>query len=66
VQTGAAQKEGAMIFGYYVRDPEQYGVVEFDRDSNVISLEEKPKLLKSSIAITGLYFYDNDVIEIAR
>jgi glucose-1-phosphate thymidylyltransferase len=57
---------GAVIFGYYVNDPERYGVVEFDGRGNVLSLEEKPKSPKSKYAVTGLYFYDNGVIEIAR
>ncbi|MEW6738689.1 MAG: glucose-1-phosphate thymidylyltransferase RfbA [Nitrospirota bacterium] len=57
---------GAIIFGYYVNDPERFGVVEFDQDGNVISLEEKPEKPKSSYAITGLYFYNNDVIGIAK
>lgn len=56
----------ATVFGYYVRDPERYGVVEFDRDGNVVSLEEKPKSPKSNYAVTGLYFYDNDVVDIAK
>jgi glucose-1-phosphate thymidylyltransferase len=58
--------EGATIFGYYVRDPERYGVVEFAKDGRVIGLEEKPKQPKSSYAIPGLYFYDNEVVSIAR
>ena len=57
---------GATIFGYYVKDPERFGVVEFDSSYNVLSLEEKPKQPKSSYAATGLYFYDNDVIAIAK
>ena len=57
---------GATIFGYYVNDPERYGVVEFDEQRNVLSLEEKPKVPKSKYAVTGLYFYDNKVIEIAK
>ncbi len=56
----------ATIFGYYVNNPERYGVAEFDKDMNVISLEEKPKHPKSNYAVTGLYFYDNDVIDIAK
>jgi glucose-1-phosphate thymidylyltransferase len=58
--------EGALIFGYFVRDPSAYGVVEFDDDNNVLSLEEKPKNPKSNYAIPGLYFYDNNVIDIAK
>ncbi|HHT9133372.1 MAG TPA: glucose-1-phosphate thymidylyltransferase RfbA [Candidatus Avalokitesvara rifleensis] len=57
---------GATIFGYYVNDPERYGVVEFDDDRNVLSLEEKPKNPKSHYAVTGLYFYDNKVVKIAK
>jgi glucose-1-phosphate thymidylyltransferase len=58
--------EGATIFGYYVRDPERYGVVEFAPDGRVIGLEEKPKKPRSSYAVPGLYFYDNDVVTIAK
>jgi glucose-1-phosphate thymidylyltransferase len=58
--------DGAVIFGYYVRDPRAYGVVEFDKDQNVLSLEEKPGHPKSNFAIPGLYFYDNNVIRIAK
>lgn len=57
---------GATVFGYYVRDPERYGVVEFDRAGRAISIEEKPKVPRSNYAVTGLYFYDNDVIDIAK
>lgn len=62
----AAKKSGATIFGYHVPDPERFGVVEFDEDGKVISVEEKPKVPKSNYAITGLYFYDNRVVEIAK
>ena len=58
--------DGAIVFGYYVNDPERYGVVEFDRDLNVLSIEEKPEKPKSNYAVTGLYFYSNDVVEKAR
>jgi glucose-1-phosphate thymidylyltransferase len=61
-----ASGEGATIFAYYVNDPRNFGVVEFDRDFNVVSLEEKPKVPRSNYAATGLYFYDNDVIRIAK
>lgn len=61
----AAEREGATIFGYYVNAPEQYGVVELDSAGRPLSLEEKPKHPKSNVAVTGLYFYDNDVIELA-
>jgi glucose-1-phosphate thymidylyltransferase len=57
---------GATVFGYYVSDPERYGVVEFDSDGKVISLEEKPRKPRSNYAVTGLYFYDNRVVEIAK
>lgn len=60
------QASGATIFGYHVRDPQRFGVVEFARDGQVISIEEKPHKPKSNYAVTGLYFYDNDVIEIAK
>jgi glucose-1-phosphate thymidylyltransferase len=57
---------GATVFGYWVRDPERYGVVEFDREGRAVGLEEKPKTPRSSYAVTGLYFYDNRVVEVAR
>jgi len=57
---------GATVFGYYVNDPERYGIVEFDKDGTVLSVEEKPKVPKSRYAITGLYFYDNSVVKIAK
>ena len=60
------QNVGATIFGYYVNNPEEYGVVEFDKDWNAVSLEEKPINPKSNYAIPGLYFYDNDVVSIAK
>lgn len=56
----------AVIFGYYVNDPERYGVAEFDNDGNVVSIEEKPKLPKSNYAVVGLYFYPNDVVQVAH
>ena len=63
----AIQKEkGATVFGYYVKDPERYGVIDFDKNGNAIDLEENPENPKSNYAVIGLYFYDNDVIEIAK
>lgn len=66
LNSAASVERGATIFGYEVRDPERYGVVEFDADGKAISLEEKPKQPKSSFAVPGLYFYDNDVVQISR
>lgn len=60
------RNEGATIFGYQVKDPERFGVVELDEDSNVISLEEKPQRPKSNIAVTGLYFYDNNIVNLSK
>ena len=66
LQRAAARTAGATIFGYYVKDPERYGVAEVGSDGRVLSIEEKPEQPRSNYAIVGLYFYDNDVIEIAR
>ncbi len=66
LQAAAKRDAGATVFAYPVHDPERYGVVEFDKARNAISLEEKPKLPKSRYAVTGLYFYDNEVVRIAR
>jgi len=57
---------GATVFGYYVKDPERYGIVEFDREGNVLTIEEKPRQPRSRYAVTGLYFYDNDVVAMAK
>lgn len=66
VRNAAMRKEGATIFGYYVCDPERFGIVEFDPQGNAVSIEEKPSHPKSNYAVTGLYFYDNDVVDIAE
>ncbi|MCK5874075.1 MAG: glucose-1-phosphate thymidylyltransferase RfbA [Alcanivoracaceae bacterium] len=66
LRAAAARKTGATVFGYQVKDPERFGVVAFDDNKRAISIEEKPKQPKSNYAVTGLYFYDNDVIDIAR
>ena len=66
LQKAVKLKKGGLIFGYLVKDPERYGVVDFDSSGNVIGIEEKPKKPKSSYAVPGLYFYDNEVIEVAK
>ena len=66
LQRAARLESGAIVFGYWVKDPERYGVLEFDRAGNPVGVEEKPKNPKSNYAVTGLYFYDNDVVEIAQ
>lgn len=66
LSNAAKTEKGACVFGYHVKDPERYGVVEFDQNKKVISIEEKPKIPKSRWAVTGLYFYDADVVDIAK
>jgi glucose-1-phosphate thymidylyltransferase len=65
LESAVSRTEGATVFGYYVRDPERYGVVEFDGDGTVLSIEEKPRKPRSHYAVTGLYFYDNQILDIA-
>ncbi len=65
LKASVARQEGATVFGYHVRDPERFGVVDFDREGRALSIEEKPAQPKSNCAVTGLYFYDNDVVDIA-
>ena len=66
LQKSAELKDGAVVFGYYVKDPERYGVVEFNDQGEVLSIEEKPEKPKSHYAVTGLYFYDNNIVKIAK
>jgi len=66
LKRATAKSKGATVFGYQVKDPERFGVVEFDADGNVLSIEEKPSAPKSNYAVTGLYFYDNEVLQIAK
>ena len=66
LNAATAKRSGATVFGYHVKDPERFGVVEFDNDGQVLSIEEKPLAPKSNYAVTGLYFYDNDVVQIAK
>lgn len=66
LSNATAKEQGATVFGYYVKDPERYGVVSFDSNGKAVDIEEKPELPKSNYAVTGLYFYDNSVVEIAK
>ena len=66
LKSASEREKGATIFGYYVRDPRDYGVVEFDKSGRALSIEEKPEIPKSNYAVPGLYFYDNDVVKIAK
>ena len=66
LRDAAARENGATVFGYYVDDPERFGIVEFDKDGKAVSIEEKPKNPKSNYCVTGLYFYDNRVVELAK
>ncbi|MEI2742132.1 MAG: glucose-1-phosphate thymidylyltransferase RfbA [Candidatus Competibacter sp.] len=66
LRRAVARERGATVFGYYVRDPERYGVVSFDSRGRAVAIEEKPKVPKSNYAVTGLYFYDNDVVDVAK